>query len=319
MNTMENYKIPSLQYMPGDRYVPHHELQRVVASHYYHVGHEYEIHQEGLMFDRNGDMYFTDIYEALVRKIDMKTGEMSVVLEMPDKRSKIGAVKFHKDGRMFLACVDFENDGEHGGIFYCNPDGTGLTCVSKGFSADDMVFDQEGGIYATNFCGTPIDRRGSIEYITPDLKTRTTFIDNLAGPNGVCFSPDYSIMWITETCGAKLHRVDMKKRRLSTTPYTFEGFFGPDSCSTDADGNVYVAMARQGRIMVFNPTGFLIGEIVTPRCEEGRNLGTTHPQVRPGTKELYITVHDAVEGYWTADIYYCGAFAGANMNQFHLQ
>ena len=126
-------------------------------------------------------------------------------------------------------------------------------------------------------------------------------------------------MWITETCGAKLHRIDMKKPRLSTTPYTFEGFFGPDSCSTDGDGNVYVAMARQGRIMVFNPTGFLIGEVVTPRCEEGRNLGTTHPQVRPGTKELYITVHDAVEGHFSADIYYCGAFAGANMNQFHLQ
>ena len=73
----ENYTIPSLQYMPGDKFVPHHELQRVTAAHYYHVGHEYEIHQEGLMFDKNGDMYFTDIYEALVRKIDMKTGEMS--------------------------------------------------------------------------------------------------------------------------------------------------------------------------------------------------------------------------------------------------
>ena len=29
----ENYTIPSLQYMPGDKFVPHHELQRVTAAH----------------------------------------------------------------------------------------------------------------------------------------------------------------------------------------------------------------------------------------------------------------------------------------------
>jgi len=314
---MENKLIPSLQYMPGDKYVPHHAHQLITCVPFFHVGDDVEIHQEGLIFDRNGDMYFTDIYASLVRKIDMKTMEMTTVVDFPNKDFKMAAVKFHKDGRMFLAGVDFVNNGKAGGIYYCNPDGTNLTCVTEGFSADDMVFDEEGGIYVTNFCGTPTDRQGTIEYITPDLKTRSTFIDHLAGPNGICFSPDYSLMWITETTAAKLHRIDMKSRRVSTTPVRFQGFFGPDSCSCDEDGNVYIAMARQGRVLVVNPNGFIIGEVITPRCEEGLNLGVTHPQVRPGTKELYITVHD-ITGTCGANIMYCGAFAGANIKQYQF-
>ena len=127
-------------------------------------------------------------------------------------------------------------------------------------------------------------------------------------------------MWITETCGGKVTRVDRNspRKRLTTSPYRTEGFFGPDSCSCDADGNVYIAMARQGRIIVLNPNGFLIGEVVTPRCEEGLNLGTTYPQISPGTNELYITVHD-VTGTTGANIFFCGAFAAANMGQYHLQ
>jgi lactonase len=33
---------------------------------------------------------------------------------------------------------------------------------------------------------------------------------------------------------------------------------------TDADGNVYVAMYHQGRILAFNPYGFPIGQILLP-------------------------------------------------------
>ncbi len=313
---MKDYKIPSLHYMPGDRTVPHHELQRITAVPYAHVVDNYEIHMEGLMFDKNRDMYFVDIYKSQVLKIANGSKKVEVVADFGGILPSIGAVKFHKDGRMFLAVCDFPHDGKDGGVFYCNPDGTGLTEVVRGFSADDIVFDQEGGIYATNFCGTPIDRRGTIEYITPDLKSCTTFIDNLAGPNGVAFSPDYGIMWITETCAGLVHRVDMKSRRLSTTPYKTEGFFGPDSCSTDADGNLYIAMARQGRIIILNPWGFLIGEVVMPGVEDNHNLGTTHPQVHYDEAMLYITTHDVAgeEG----NIFVCGAFAKGNPNQFHL-
>ena len=316
---MDKQTMPSLQYMPGDKYVPHHALQTVTAVPYVRVAEGYEIHQEGLIIDKQGDMYFTDIYACKVLKLDKKTKEVSVFADFKGKLPSIGAVKFHKDGRMFLACCDFPQDGKDGGVFYTNPDGTGLTPVATGFSADDLVFDAEGGMYVTNFCGSPIDKRGTIEYISPDLKTRKTFIDGLEGPNGVCFSPDYGTMWITETNGGKVTRVDMNspRLRLTTSPYRTEGFFGPDSCSCDADGNVYIAMARQGRIIVLNPSGFLIGEVITPRCEEGYNLGTTHPQVDPEEAVLYFTVHNLKDEF-TGDIMCCGAFAKGNPKQFHF-
>ncbi len=314
---MSNQTMPTLVYRPGDKYVPHQGPQRVTAVPFVNIANGYEIHQEGLIFDKNGDMYFADIYKSKIIKVEKKTKKVSVFADFDKELPSIGAIKFDKQGRLFLAVCDFPHDGKDGGVFYCEPDGTGLTEVVRGFSADDIVFDQEGGIYATNFCGSPIDRRGTIEYITPDLKSCTTFIDNLAGPNGICFSPDYSIMWITETTGGRVLRVDMKSPRLTTCPYTTEGFFGPDSCSCDADGNVYIAMARQGRFIVLNPAGFLIAEILTPRCDEGYNLGTTHPQVDPDEPILYFTVHN-LKGEFTGDIMCCGAFAKGNPNQYHL-
>jgi sugar lactone lactonase YvrE len=36
----------------------------------------------------------------------------------------------------------------------------------------------------------------------------------------------------------------------------------PDSMRIDADGNLYVAMHRQGRFMVFDPVGMPIGQIL---------------------------------------------------------
>ena len=76
-------------------------------------------------------------------------------------------------------------------------------------------------------------------------------------------------------------------------------------------------MARQGRIIVLNPSGFLIGEVITPCCEDGYNLGTTHPQVDPDEAVLYFTVHN-LKGEFTGDIMCCGAFAKGNPNQYHL-
>jgi len=103
----------------------------------------------------------------------------------------------------------------------------------------------------------------------PDLGTVKTFVSNLASPNGIALSTDGSILWVTETAAGVLHRIAMNDSFRSTAPYRFEGFYGPDSCSVDEDDNLYVAMARQGRVMVFNSLGFLIGQVITPDCEHG--------------------------------------------------
>lgn len=312
--------VERLSYMPGDRYVPHHELQTITASMYVHVDDRNIVHQEGLIFDRSRNMYFTNIYESKIMKIDTKTKEVSVFYEFEDKRFKPAAVKIHKDGRLFICGVDPKSDpiGEHGGIYAIDPDGNNLTPIITGYNVDDMVFDAEGGIYFTNYVGTQINPCGSVEYVTPDFKEQSTFISKLASPNGICLSTDGNIMWVTETSAGILHRIQLHDLWHSNIAYRFEGFYGPDSCSVDEDDNVYVAMARQGRILVFNPSGFLIGQVLTPGCEDGVLLGTTHPMVHPDKAELYFTVHD-VNGNCGANIFYCGSFAKGNNKAYQFQ
>ena len=314
-----NHNLPYLKYLPGDRDVPDHEPQVITAVPFVQIDPRQKLHLEGLNFDRNRDMFLCNIYESAIMKVDMQTKEVSKFYEFEDKRFKPCAVKFHKDGRMFVAGLDTTRaDGEnHGGIYALDPDGTNLQPIIEGWTVDDLVFDSQGGIYFTNYIGSPYHPDGSIEYIAPD-GTQTTVVAGLASPNGVTLSTDEKILWFTETNRGLLHRYPIGDEAHATTPYKFEGFLGPDSCSVDEDDNLYVAMARQGKVFVFNKMGFLIAKILSPGIKDGELLGTTHPIVHPDRPELYITIHDD-KGNNGANVFCCGAFACGNKRYFQYQ
>ena len=75
----------------------------------------------------------------------------------------------------------------------------------------------------------------------------------------------------------------------------------------DSDGNVYVAMYWQGRVITFNANGAAIGQVLL----EGRDaaqIASTSLAIDPKTKDMYIvgrTIKEG-EGAW---IYRAGAFA----------
>jgi lactonase len=64
----------------------------------------------------------------------------------------------------------------------------------------------------------------------------------------------------------------------------------------DADGNVYVAIYGQGRVMAFNPNGIPIGQVLLPDRDEGQNLHSTSMALRPGTDDLLIVTNDGEGG-----------------------
>lgn len=316
---MREHKIPTLNYRPGDRACPMEGPQVITAEPFVQIAPGRSVHLEGVCFDRNGDLYVSNIYEAAVMKVDMKTREVTKFAEVADKRFSLAAIKIHRDGRFFLCGVDMKSNppGEHGGVIVLDPDGSNPRKIVSGMNIDDMVFDSRGGFYFTNYVGTCDDPVGTVEYMEPDLKEYHTVISGLAAPNGVALSTDGKILWVTTTHAGELWRIPLKDRFNTTIPYRFEGFLGPDSCSVDADDNLYVAMARQGQVLVFNPRGFLIAKIFTPHRAEGNQLGTTHPMVHPYRRELYISAHD-LTGDAGANILCCGSFAKGNTNAYQF-
>ena len=78
----------------------------------------------------------------------------------------------------------------------------------------------------------------------------------------------------------------------------------------DADGNLYVAVYGQGRVLAFNRNGIPIGQVLLPVREEGHNLRSTSMAIRPGTDDLHIVASDAAGGQG-ATIFRAKAFASA--------
>ena len=164
----------------------------------------------------------------------------------------------------------------------------------------DLVFDMDGGLYFTDFKGQSTLPHGGVYYVSPDFSTTSVVLPNMAGANGVALSPDGKVLWATEFSASRLHRVELNNATTiahfgATVPYHFVGR-APDSMRTDADGNVYVAMYHQGRILVFSPYGIPIGQILLPGREKNQFLKSTSLAFFPGSSDLVIVSRDEVGG-----------------------
>jgi lactonase len=267
-------------------------LPTVTAEPYFKVSDK-AFAIEGPSFDRQGNLLFVDIYGGRLLRLSPKL-ELSTVYT--DNKLTPAGVAIHRDGRVFLAGV---GDFKTGAVVAVDPDGRNPTTIiapGAGYVPDDLVFDDRGGFYFTDFKGSATSPTGGVYYVTPDFKTTTPILPNMAMANGVALSPDDKTLWATEFSAGRLHRVDLTGPGAiahfgTSTPYQFVGR-SPDSMRTDADGNIYVAIYHQARILVLNPTGVPIGQILIPGREGHHFLKTTSLAFKPGTRELYIVARD---------------------------
>ena len=183
-----------------------------------------------------------------------------------------------------------------------------------GYLPTDLVFDAQGGIYFSDFRGISTEPKGGAYYVSPDFKTITPVMPHLAMANGIALSADGTDLWVTEFARNLLHRVELARPMTitpigSAIPYHFIGP-APDSMRADNDGNVYVAIYSQGRVLAFNRNGIPIGQILLPGRDEGHNLLSTSLAIKPGTNDVYIVTSDG-NGGQGATIFHAKAFAKA--------
>ncbi|MBF0528651.1 MAG: SMP-30/gluconolactonase/LRE family protein [Deltaproteobacteria bacterium] len=300
--------------------IPENEknLPTIVAEPYFKVSDK-GLQLEAPIFDRAGNLLFVEVFGGRIFKLTPDK-KLTTVLEA----NKLGSagLALHKDGRIFIAGL---GDFKKGSLVAIKSDGSGMQTIipeSKGYLVDDLVFDNQGGIYFTDFRGISTDPKGGVYYVSPDFKTITPVLPNLAIANGIALSPDGKVLWTTEMGTNRLHRVDMSDATTiapfgTGVPYHFSGNHGPDSMRCDTDGNVYVAMYPQGRVMVFNKLGLPIGQILIPGRQKGHNMRTTSIAIKPGSDEMFIVTNDW-EGGEGSSIFTCKALA-KGLTYFGLQ
>ena len=167
-------------------------------------------------------------------------------------------------------------------------DGTVVTIAShyegkRLNSPNDVVVKSDGSIY---FSDPPygltadygvegeqdLDFQG-VYRLSPDGQTLTLLVDDFDRPNGLCFSPDESILYIDDTERMHIRAFDVQADGTIANGRIFaeeEGDDGvPDGMKIDAHGNIY--LTGPGGIWIFDTSGEHLGVLQTP--ERAANLG----------------------------------------------
>lgn len=272
------------------------DLPTVTAEPYFKVS-DGLVPLEGPAFDRQGNLLFVDVYGGRVLRL---TPERELSTFYTDPKLHPAGIAIHKDGRVFVAGV---GDFVGGSVIALDPDGGNPQAIippEAGYVPDDLVFDNTGGFYFTDFKGSSTRPIGGVYHVSADFETIRPVLPNMCAANGVAINQDGSVLWATEFSLGRLHRAQIDahghvQRYTATTPYQFIGP-APDSMRADADGNVYVAVYLQGRILAFNAFGIPIGQILLPGRENNQYLKSTSLAFFPGSRDMVIVARDEIGG-----------------------
>lgn len=234
---------------------------------------------EGPVWHAEGKfLLFSDIPANKMKKWTAEEGITN--FRVPSGKSN--GLTYDKQGRLVTA--------EHANrrVSRTEADGTVVTIAShyedkRLNSPNDVIVKSDGSIY---FSDPPygltadygvegeqdLDFQG-VYRLSPDGQTVTLLVDDFDRPNGLCFSPDESILYINDTERMHIRVFDVQSDGTIANGRIFaeeEGEDGvPDGMKIDVHGNVY--LAGPGGIWIFDPSGEHLGVLQTP--ERAANLG----------------------------------------------
>jgi gluconolactonase len=224
---------------------------------------------EGPVYAHGEDaLYFTTVRRpgarVDIKRLALDTLTVSVVRE--DAAAANGMAPGH-DGRL-VVCEQL------GGALSLVDCATGdRTLLVDGFnSPNDVVVKSDGTIWFTDpsygwlqgFRPPPVRPDGVHRY-DPRTGAVATVAESLDKPNGLCFSPDESVLYVTDTgAGHHIKAFDVLDRgglRDERVLAEFEPMH-PDGIKADSDGRIYASFP--GGVRVLEPDGTLAGEIELP-------------------------------------------------------
>ncbi len=234
---------------------------------------------EGPIWHAEGKfLLFSDIPANQMKKWTAEEGITN--FRVPSGKSN--GLTYDKQGRL-VTC-------EHANrrVSRTEADGTVVTIAShydgkRLNSPNDVIVKSDGSIY---FSDPPygltadygIEGEQDLDFqgvyrLSADGQTLTLLVDDFDRPNGLCFSPDESILYIDDTERMHVRAFDVQSDGTIANGRIFAEEEGegsaPDGMKVDVHGNVY--LTGPGGIWIFDPSGEHLGILQTP--ERAANLG----------------------------------------------
>lgn len=210
---------------------------------------------EGPCFNRDGELYVTDIPHGRIFRID-RGGKWELVTEYDGWPNGLA---LHRDGRIFIA--DYKN-----GVMVLDPQSGRVSPVltsirSEGFKGvNDLTFDRDGRLYFTDQGQTGMhDPTGRVYRY--DLKTERldVLLDNCPSPNGLVFNPEETALYVAMTRGNAVWRAPILPNGSMSKVGVFTqlagGVSGADGMAMDQAGSLAVCDAGNGCVWTFSKWG----------------------------------------------------------------
>jgi gluconolactonase len=254
---------------------------------------------EGPIWNKEGGfLLFSDMPADVRRRWDETNG----VREVMKPSNKCNGMTYEADGSL-LVCEHVTS-----AVVRERPDGTRETVASHHEgkelnSPNDIIVADDGSILFTDptygrMPGFGLEREQDLSFqgvylVPPGNGELTLLIDDFEQPNGLCFSPDESLLYINDTPRAHIRVFDWHGNSLANGR-VFADKIGSgvieegvvDGMKCDERGNVYVS--GPGGVWVFDPEGTRLGMIEIPENVGNLNWGGD------GWNELYIPASTSV-------------------------
>ncbi len=238
---------------------------------------------EGPAFDDKGNLWMVSIASGNIEKVT-PDGKCTTATKTGGEPQ---GLKFH-DGKLYgvdrkrgVFTIDIATGKVEDYMRYFN---------NENFHGpNDLIVDQDGGIYFTDPWGSSVlNPTGGLYYVSKDKKI-WRLADHLHFPNGIALSPDDKTLYIGDFNAQEVIAVPVIAPGMIDVGFAhvaahLDGGWGTDGMAVDAKGNVYIAHYMGGEVVVLDPNGFIVGTIPLP---EGAGQQTTNLAFHAGY--LYIT------------------------------
>ena len=224
----------------------------------------------------DGRLYFSDFYTQRVLAVALD-GRVETIAEVPGQPSGLG---FLPDGRMLIVSMrdrkimrrEFDSSlVEHADLSSLAP-----------WHLNDMLVDHDGRAWVGNFgfdlMGDARVTTTNIICVDPDGGARVA-AEGLGFPNGMALTPDGGTLIVAETLMSRLSAFDVASGELGKRR-TWAAFgdppkseevaerlgqadVAPDGICLDAEGAIWVADAKEGRLIRVAEGGDILEELKT--------------------------------------------------------
>ncbi len=236
---------------------------------------------EGPALAPNGDVYFTDIRQSKIWKIDSKTDKVSLFKE---NTGRTNGLMFGPDGRLYscraeseqIVAIDIATGKEE--------------ILASGVRPNDVAVTANGGVYFTE----PGKRK--VSYIDPQGDVHELAVEGMKSPNGVLLSPDQSLLFVADYGARWVWSFQIQPDGTVDNGQPFYHLeIGDASSRSLADG---MTVAADGHLLVATDLGLQIcdqpGRVVGILAKPQDAALTNAVFGGPDLQTLYVTSGDKV-------------------------